>query len=306
MKPVVVVGSLNVDLVMATERFVRPGETMQGKEFHIVAGGKGANQAAAAARLGYPTQIFGRVGDDGFAPRLLAALEAAGVDVSGVEVTPGSTGTALITTVASGENSIVIVPGANGAVLTEDVDRWWPKISEAGMVLAQLELPMATVVRLAERCAAEKILLMLDPAPAQDLSAELLRAVAWLTPNESEVLRLTGRDIAAADEALLRDVAESFLAVGVGGVVLKLGGRGAYVATAAERRWIQPFVVEVVDTTAAGDAFNGAFAASLLRLGDPFEAAQVASAAAALSTTVAGAIPSMPAMSEVEALLRGE
>ena len=304
-KPVVVVGSLNVDLVLVTERFVEPGETMAGQDFQIVAGGKGANQAAAVAGLGWPVRLFGRVGDDGFGGRLLSELEAAGVDVRGVETVAGSTGTALITTVASGENSIVTVPGANGTIEAADVERWWPEIREAGMVVAQLEIPMEALERLAELCAAEGVPLMLDPAPAQQLSPSLLRAVAWLTPNESEVLGLTGRDIAQAEEAELRAIAEELLDAGLGGVVLKLGGRGAYVAQDAARQWVRPFAVTAVDTTAAGDCFNGAFAASLLRLGDPFEAARVAAAAAALSTTVRGAVPSMPTMEQVERLLNG-
>ncbi|WP_263382275.1 ribokinase [Granulicella arctica] len=302
-KPVIVVGSLNVDLVVVAERFVTPGETMLGKSFRVVSGGKGANQAAASARLGYPTQLFGRVGDDGFGSRLIGDLEAAGVDVSGVGSVPGSTGTALITTVASGENSIVIVPGANGTIGPNDIDGWWPTIHEAGIVLAQLEIPMDAVEHLAKLCAEASIPFMLDPAPAQGLSAALLSKVAWLTPNESEVLALTGRDLIGAEEPALLKVAGHFLDLGVDGVVLKLGARGAYVATAKEQRWVRPFVVEAVDTTAAGDAFNGAFAASLLRLHDPFRAAQVAAAAAALSTTVPGAIPSMPSLQQVEALL---
>ena len=168
-KAVVVVGSVNVDLVVAAKRFVDPGETMLGKSFHVVSGGKGANQAAAAARLGYPTRLFGRVGDDGFGSRLLGDLKAAGVDVAGLGTVPGSTGTALITTVASGENSIVIVPGANGTIGPGDIDGWWPTICEAGIVLSQLEIPMEAVERLVELCAAASIPLMLDPAPAQAL-----------------------------------------------------------------------------------------------------------------------------------------
>jgi ribokinase len=304
MKPIVVVGSLNVDLVLHADHFVAPGETMHGTSFNIVSGGKGANQAAASARLGYPTQMFGRVGKDGFAPRLHADLKAAGIDISNVETVIGSTGTALITTITSGENSIVIVPGANGTITPLDIDTWWPAIRQAGIVLAQLEIPLESVEHLAERCASEKIPLMLDPAPAQKLSPQLLRAVTWLTPNESEVLALSGRNIATADEPVLRDVAEHFLAAGVTGVILKLGSRGAYLATSTLQQWIQPHIVSTVDTTAAGDAFNGAFASALLRLNDPIAAARVATAAAALSTTIHGAIPSMPSASQVEDMLR--
>jgi len=303
LKPVVVVGSLNVDLVVSTERFAAPGETITGQEFHTFSGGKGANQAAAAARLGYPTRMFGFVGEDEFAPRLLRDLVATGVDVSEVEVRPGSTGTALITTTKAGENSIVLVPGANQAMGPEDIDRWWVSIRDAGMVLAQLEVPMDAVERLAMRCAAEGIPFMLDPAPVRELTPKMMRTVTWLTPNESEVLQMTGTDISAADEQELRRMVKELLHPGIGGVVLKLGARGACIAYGNERRWVKPFAVDVVDTTAAGDAFNGAFAVALLRIGNPMKAAQVACAAAALSTMIAGAIPSMPTLEQVDALL---
>ncbi len=302
-KRVAVVGSVNVDLVVTAERFAAPGETMTGRDFQIVSGGKGANQAAAAARLGARTQLFARVGDDGFAAGLLKDLRKAGVDITHVESNPGSTGAALITTVGGGQNSITVVPGANGSIEPADIDQWWPAIREAGMVLAQLEIPLPAVVRLAARCRAAGIPFMLDPAPAQALPPELLRAVTWLTPNETEAHALCGVDITQAGERELRAAAESLLAQGVGGVVLKLGPRGAYMLYEGGARWIEAFAVEAVDTTAAGDAFNGAFAASLLELGEPFEAGRVAAAAAALSTTCAGAMPSMPSRGQVESLL---
>ncbi len=303
-KRIAVVGSVNVDLVVAAERFAAPGETITGRDFKTFSGGKGANQAAAAARLGARTQLFARIGDDGFAPGLLKDLRKAGVDIACVESTPGSTGAALITTVDDGQNSIVVVPGANGTVEPADIDQWWPAIGEADIVLAQLEIPIDAVMRLAVRCQAAGIPFMLDPAPAQTLPQELLCAVTWLTPNESETRALTGMDITQAGEAELHAAAETLLARGVGGVVLKLGTRGAYMLHKGVAQWIKPFMVEVVDTTAAGDAFNGAFAASLLALGDPFAAGRVAAAAAALSTTRAGAIPSMPGHAQVEALLK--
>ena len=304
---VAVIGSINMDLVLSAERFPAPGETLPGQDMRMFPGGKGANQAAAAAKLGAPTQIFARVGDDVFAPMLKEQLAAAGVDTAHVHAAAGSTGIALITTVPSGENSIVVVPGANALLRPEDIDHEWPRIRRASIVLAQLEIPVETVERLGRRCAAEQIQFVLDPAPVRSLSADLLRAVSWLTPNETEPFGMTGTDISAASEAQLHAGAENFQSMGVQGIVLKLGARGAYIARrsgpTAEHRWIQPFAVEPLDTTAAGDAFNGAFAASLLRLGDPFAAARVACAAAALSTTKRGAIRSLPSLPEVEQLL---
>lgn len=304
---VVVVGSINMDLVIRAERFVAPGETLSCQDFRMFSGGKGANQAAASAKLGVPTQLFARVGDDVFASMLKEELAAANVDVTQVQSGPGSTGMALITTVPGGQNSIVIVPGANALLSPDDVDRQWSLIRRAQIVLAQLEIPFGTVERLAERCAAEQISFILDPAPVQSLSAELLSSVAWLTPNETETFGLTGINIASAEEPALRAVAEHFLQMGVGGVVLKLGARGAYLArrlgSTSEHRWIKPFAVEPRDTTAAGDAFNGAFAATLVRLGDPFASARVACAAAALSTAKRGALPSLPSSVEVDKFL---
>ena len=304
-KLVVVVGSVNIDLAVTAERFAAPGETMTGRSFQMVSGGKGANQAATAARMGARTQLFARVGSDSFAPRLLKDLEAAGIDITHVESVPGSTGVAVITAIDGGQNSIVVVPGANGTMQPEDINRWWPAIRRAGIVAAQLEIPIETVVRLAARCREASIPFMLDPAPAQTLPPELLREVTWLTPNETETCALTGADITETGEPELRAAAESLVAKGADGVVLKLGTRGAYVLHRGEARWIKPFAADAVDTTAAGDAFNGAFAASLLELGEPFAAARVAAAAAALSTTRAGAMPSMPSRSQVEALLHG-
>ena len=300
---IVVVGSANIDLVVSAERFAAPGETLAASSFQIFAGGKGANQAAAAARLGAATRLVARVGDDAFAPIVRSALADAGVELGGLLSTEGGTGTALITTVHGGQNSILVYPGANAHLRREDVDAAWPQFRGARVVLAQLEIPIDTVERLAVLCEDAGIPLVLDPAPAQDLSPALLHRIAWLTPNEAETLQLTGVDVSTASEPDLKRVAEDLLGRGPRGVVLKLGSRGAYVADHTRHCWIPPFNVQVVDTTAAGDAFNGAFAITLARLGDPFTAGTFACAAAALSTTTFGAIPSMPNQSAVSALL---
>ncbi len=300
-KPVVVVGSLNADLVVRAERFPTPGETLHGESFSVLTGGKGANQAGAAARLGWPTEMVGRVGTDGFAEQVRREVEATGAGCGAVETAEGSTGVAVITTVAGGENTIVIAAGANGVMDVAAVEAAWPVIRGAGMVLLQLEIPLETVVEVARRCAAAGVPVMLDPAPVRELPEELLRAVTWLTPNETEARMLCGVEM--EDDAAMEQGAERLLATGVGNVALKLGGRGVYVATPDKRELVPGFATEVVDTTAAGDCFNGAFAVLLLEGAEVMEAARFACAAAALSTTRAGALPSMPTRDEVQSLL---
>ena len=303
-RPVVVVGSLNADLVVRAERFPQPGETMHGESFAVVTGGKGANQAGAAARLGWPTEMVGCVGTDGFGAQVRRDLQATGAGWGAVREVEGSTGVAVITTVAGGENTIVIAAGANGAMDIAAMEAAWPLIAGAGMVLLQLEIPLETVMEVARRCEGAGVPVMLDPAPARELPEELLRAVTWLTPNETEARVSCGLAMEDASDAVLDAATGKLMARGVRNVLLKLGRRGAYVATAAGRGLVPAFAVEVEDTTAAGDCFNGAFAVALLE-GEPvMAAARFACAAAALSTTRVGALPSMPTRAEVEGLLR--
>lgn len=301
-KPVVVVGSINIDLVANTARIPREGETVLGTGFQIHPGGKGANQAVAVGRLGYPVRMIGRVGDDAFGEQLRQQLQAAGVDVVAVATTPGTSGIAMIVVAETGENCIVITPGANALLTPEDLDRNIDILRGAGIVLTQLEIPIPTVQHLARICAREGVPLILDPAPAKELPDGLLEDVTWFTPNETEAtFFLPDGQGDLSDPAAM---ARTLLQRGVRGVVLKLGSRGAYLAAGAvPGELLQPFVVRAVDTTAAGDAFNGAFAAALLMERGPRESAAFASAAAALSVTRAGAQPSMPLMAEVEELL---
>ncbi len=297
-KPIVVVGSINMDLVARTPTIPLAGQTLIGTGFDTTPGGKGANQAVAAARLGYPVAMVGRVGEDVFGQALVDNLAAAGVDTDAVERVPGPSGVAPILVADNGENSIVVVPGANGLVTPGVVDSHAALLRSAGMVLCQLELPLETVVHTLALCAGAGVPVMLDPAPAAPLPEAIFAQVAWFTPNETEAALYVGPGLPP------EDAARQLLARGLQGVVLKRGGEGAYVALADGRAaWVPAFKVQAIDTVGAGDCFNGAFAVALLEGHDPFAAARFASAAAAISVTRRGAQASMPTRAEVEAFL---
>ncbi len=305
-KPIVVVGSINLDLVATSERAPRPGETLSGTSFATFNGGKGANQAVAAGKLGYPVRMVGKVGDDEFGSALKHGLRRAGVDVKAVGVAPGSSGVALINLASDGQNSIVVVPGANGKVLPKDVSRHAGILKSAGIILSQLEIPLITVEALAVFAHRHNVKLMLDPAPARELPSGLLRLIDWITPNESEARTLCGL---AADEPITpgtaRDCAELLLKRGPKNAIIKMGSTGAFLATAEGVRLMVPtFEVKAVDSTAAGDAYNAAFAASLLSGKRPIDAARYAAAVAAISVTRKGAQPSMPSSREVVKFLK--
>ena len=193
-KPIVVVGSINMDLVASAEHIPSIGETITGTEFQFQFGGKGANQAVAVAKLGYPVRMIGKVGDDPFGAQLCRQLEKSGVDTSGIAISSGSSGVALIVVSDRGENSIVVIPGANGTVTPEFLEQKRDIICSAGLVLTQLEIPLETVEYLASMCEREEIPLMLDPAPARSLSRSLLESIAWFTPNETEAAFFAGAD----------------------------------------------------------------------------------------------------------------
>jgi ribokinase len=303
LKPVVVVGSINMDLVATADHIPAPGETILGTGFETHPGGKGANQAVAAARLGVPVQMIGQLGSDDIGKQLRAGLQSAGVDTAAVGTVPGSSGVALITVSAKGENSIVVASGANFQVTPAYLDQHADRIRSAGIVLSQLEIPLESVLHLAQLCADARVPLMLDPAPAQKLPDSLFKQVTWFTPNESEASFYLGRKVEhGAEESAAREL----LAKGVRGVILKLGDRGSYFAQASGNEvQINPFSVTAADSTGAGDAFNGAFAAALMLGQSRLEAAMFASAASAVSVTRIGAQASMPTMDEVQQLLDG-
>jgi ribokinase len=294
----VVVGSLNMDMVSTVDRMPAPGETVTGRGFATVPGGKGANQAVAAARLGANVWMLGCVGSDSFGEMLQQGLLAEAVHVAAVRQVLGASGVAAITVAADGSNSIVAYPGANALLSLEMVDAAADSIRSAGMVLVQLETPMATVEHLAEVCAAAGTPLVLDPAPAQSLPARLLRITTWLTPNESETRTLLG----ITEDLPPEDAARRLLQLGPRNVVLKLGARGVYLCGGdVAGTLVSAPAVRAIDTTAAGDCFNAAFAVALIEGHAPAEAARFACAAAAISTTQVGAQPSMP---QREAVLR--
>lgn len=305
MKPIVIVGSINTDLVVRTPRLPAPGETLHANSFSTFTGGKGANQAATVARLGGKAMMLGLVGNDMLGERLVQDLIQAGVDTSMVSRVDGSSGVAVITVTAQGQNAILLAAGANGHLEPEVLYAHRDQIVGAGLVLTQLETPLATLGALVKLCTFHGVPLMLDPAPAQVLNPEIIRAVTWLTPNETEAEVIFGVTLRDMKESDLHGLADQILRDGPRNLLLKLGGRGAYLATGeGVRRFIPAFPVSVVDTTAAGDCFNGAFALRLNDGDDACSAARFAAAAAAISATRHGALPSLPTEAEVRECLQ--
>jgi ribokinase len=297
-KPVVVVGSVNMDLVARTPRIPLAGQTLIGTDFATTPGGKGANQAVAVARLGYPVHMIGCVGEDVFGQALLDNLNSAGVETAAVKRVAGPSGIAQILVADNGENSIVVVPGANDKVDPAAIDRQAALIRSAGLVLCQLELPPETTSYLLAFCAEAGVPVMLDPAPAAALPETIWRQVEWFTPNETEAAFYLGHITTPEDGTA------ELLGRGLRGVVLKRGGEGAFVAVAGgNAAWVKSFHVDAIDTVGAGDCFNGALAVAMLEGNDPWVAARFASAAAAISVTRRGAQASMPSRVEVDDFL---
>lgn len=300
---VAVLGSLNMDLVMEVERLPRPGETVPGKGFTRYPGGKGNNQAIAAARLGAKVSLFGHVGDDSFGEELLRVAREAGVDASGVERIPGvPTGVALILVAPDGQNQIAYAPGANGRVSEAYVERVLPVLREADVLLLQLEVPLAPLAFLLRKLPEERPLVILDPAPVRDLSSLPLARVDFLTPNREELGRLVGGAVTGRD-ALLQ-AARALLATGISHLVVKADKDGAFLAESGGVTRFPAYRVDAVDATAAGDAFNAALAVMLAEGRGPYEAIGYANAAAAIAVTRRGAASSLPTREEVQEFLR--
>lgn len=311
MADILVVGSMNADLVVRTPRFPKPGETISGEDLQIIPGGKGANQAVAAARQGASVAMVGRVGNDSFGPELIDNLKQNHVDASRVQTdSQAATGTATIIVDANGQNSIVLSPGGNGRVSLADVMN--VSFSEHKLLLLQLEIPIETVLSAAQHAKDSGVRVLLNPAPARSLPDELISLPDFILPNETELSLLTDQpvnDVSSAETA-----AKALLARGAQNVIVTLGAQGALIVNKEQTKHIPPFKVGVVDTTAAGDGFIGGFAAKLLesnsKLLDKQEqaiglqnAVRYACACGALAATKFGAQPSLPTREEVEKFL---
>jgi ribokinase len=304
-RKIAVVGSSNTDMIIKTAKIPRPGETILGGEFHMAAGGKGANQAVAAARAGGDVAFIARVGSDIFGKKAVEGFIRDGIDVKHVyKDRRAASGIAIIIVGADGENSIAVASGANSNLSREDIRRAERAISSAKILLMQLETPLATVRKAAEIAATNRVPVILNPAPARALDDHLLRRISILTPNETETEMLTSVKI--KKESDMAKAAQRLLNRGVRAVFITLGSKGVFVASETEniRRIIPAFKVKAVDTTAAGDVFNGALAVALAEDRSLLDAARFANAAAALSVTKLGAQPSAPYRRDIEKLLK--
>lgn len=299
---VLVVGSANMDLVVTSKRFPHPGETVFGKNFAMFPGGKGANQAVGCAKLGAKTYFLGKMGNDDFHNILNKSLGENGVDIKDVLVeNNGQTGVALISVDGSGENEIIVISGTNMKFTKDDLLTKKEYFGKVKVVLCQLEIPVETVTLAAKLAKENNAIFMLNPAPAAELNDELLSLVDFLTPNESELEILSGCKV--DEECSVEKAAKVLLGKGVKNVLVTIGERGSILVNKDGTRKFEALKMKAVDTTAAGDSFNGALAYSLSNGRTLDEAIQFANYTAALSVTKMGAQTSMPTLNEVEALL---
>ncbi len=299
---IVVVGSSNTDMIIQLDRIPKPGETLLGGDFASAAGGKGANQAVAAARSGGNVSFIARVGNDMFGTQAIAGFKRDGIDIDHVIVDKSApSGVAMIFVAKDGENSIAVAGGANARLSPADVRKGAKTIRSADMLVAQLETPLETIEAAAGIAAKAGVRFILNPAPACPLPDSLLNLVSFLTPNETEAELLTG--IKVADKAGASKAAAALRARGVETVIITLGSRGALLADADGEQFIPGFKVKAVDTTAAGDTFNGALAVALAEGMTSAAAVRFANAAAAISVTRAGAPASAPTRKEILAMM---
>lgn len=305
-KSIAIIGSMNVDLVSRVPRFLLPGETLQGLDFHIYPGGKGGNQAVAAARLTSGVVMLGKLGDDANSQLYRQVFRDNGIISDCVETHAGiNTGTAVIEVdTSTGDNRIVYIPGANSFVDRAQVDRHWERLTRCDIFLLQLEIPMDTVRYAIDRlCRAGKTVI-LDPAPAVALPEGLLGQCDVVTPNEVELALLTGLPAGTPEQMLA--AGRQLLKSGVKNVVIKAGRQGAYLVNQEMERLFPGFAVKAVDTTAAGDSFNAGLAAALAQGRTLPEAVPYANAVGALSTTAAGAQGAMPTRAQTEDFLKAQ
>ncbi|NEQ43215.1 MAG: ribokinase [Leptolyngbya sp. SIOISBB] len=301
---ILVFGSLNMDLVVRSPRLPLPGETLTGYNCATIPGGKGANQAVAVARQDVSTRLLGRVGADDFGYQLRQALAIDGVNVEAIQVDAEThTGVAAITVADAGENHIVIVPGANGRVGKDELQQLQLYLASADLLLLQCEVPAEMVAQAAQMAHEAGVRVMLDPAPVPDFDLQpIYPAIDILTPNQVEAAQLTGLSVTTVDEATV--AISQLQQQGVSTVIIKLGEQGVCCGTVEETFQVPAFPVSVVDTVAAGDAFNGGLAVALSDGKALREAVVWASATAALSVTKSGAQPSMPTRSQVADFLK--
>jgi ribokinase len=297
-KPIVVVGSLNMDLVVRTPRHPKVGETLIGSGFGTYPGGKGANQAVAAARLGAPVRMIGRVGADAFGDALLATVARDGVDTRYIKKDSESpSGVALIAVDDAGANTIIVASGANMRLTAEDVSAAEAAFEGAGALLLQLESPLPAIERAIELAHKHRVQVILNPAPARTLEAKLLQSVDYLIPNETESQLLVEAESVGAAVTRLKEL-------GIPNLIVTLGGDGLLVESHAISQHIPAYRVKAVDTVAAGDAFVGGFAVALSEGLSIMDAATFGNAAAAIAVTRPGAQPSLPNRAELEAFLK--
>ncbi|MWP61739.1 ribokinase [Gilliamella sp. Pas-s25] len=295
----IVIGSVNIDHILNVNEFPKPGETLKGSNYKISYGGKGANQAVAAGRLGANVQFIAAVGNDDFGKKFKQQLESDHIDTHTVAVVESkNTGVALILVNKQGENQIAIHEGANSAVTPEYVGQFENDIIKANAVLMQLETPLQTIEHVAKLAKQNNTKVILNPAPAQNLSDDLLKHIDIITPNETEAEYLTGIKIVTEQDA---QKASAFLHnKGINTVIITLGSKGAWVSYCGKGEIVSGFHVKAVDTIGAGDTFNGMLVTALLEGKALNQAVRYAHAAAALSVTKAGAQTSVPTRNEVE------
>jgi len=303
-KSLIVIGSSNLDLVLKLDRLPKPGETIIGNEFLKSAGGKGCNQAVAAKRAGADIKFISGVGKDHFGKETLDNLIKDNIDTGLINIFDDEqTGIALIFVDQSGENSIGIASGANSKILPEILDNSTiDQIKTSEFILTQLEIPLKTIEFLTELAANSNSKLILNPAPAQKLSHDIYRNLFLITPNEHEAKILTGIEV--NDEKSASKAAEYFLSLGVKNVIITMGEKGCFLKFEEFTGILPSFKVKAVDTTAAGDVFNGALAAALIEKKSFLESAIFASAAAAISVTIAGAQTSIPFRATIDDFLK--
>ena len=298
-KHIVVVGSSNMDLVAKAPRIPVTGETLTGTDFFMVPGGKGANQAVAAAKLGAEVIFVAKLGKDVFASKSLENFKSVNINTRHIEQLDNvPSGVAIIAIDDNGKNIIIVVPGANGKLAPADVDKAESDIANAAVVVAQVEVPIETVEQVAKIADKNNVPFILDPAPARPLSDELLSMIDIIKPNETEAEIITG--IKVTDETSAAGAADALLAKGVKTVIITLGEKGLMLATKNSKEMIRGNRVEAVDSTAAGDAFTGSLAYGLANGNSIKDAAIYANAVAAISVTRYGAQPSMPTKEEVD------